>query len=157
MITAYFAASVRGPLGDEATLGDRQINITAAIEKAHVLEKTFPELDIYVPHKDEKLWEVGYETGNITAQDIIDHCLAIVRRSDLFIMASNPDESDGVKQEYAEAVKYGKAVVPVYSSPVSEWPELIKAGMFLANLNIEIAIQKQGCEHGESKTDFGVS
>ena len=117
MLTAYFMAAVRGPMGDEAPTDTVLANVVRAVAVAERIQSWFPRsLRIRVPHMDllpDNLGpaEILREEGLISHDDIIRADCIIATRQD-FGISLNP-QSPGMRLEAMAILAAGKSVFPI--------------------------------------------
>jgi len=117
-ITAYFAYPVRGAAGDNVDISDKKENEVAAIALCNRLRRVTGWAKIYCPHEivNEGVLQDAWRRGELTSQQIIDHCIEIVECCGVFVLGSPYDRqlSEGVWQECNAARRAGIMVFPYY-------------------------------------------
>jgi len=136
MLTAYFMAAVRGPLGNDAPKELVDENVKRAVAIAERIQRKFPHsLRIRVPHLDllpENLGpaEILREEGLITHDDIIRADCIIAARQDFGISLS--PLSPGMGLETRAMYHAGKPVFPIDDADEETLAEMAN---FMAGLN----------------------
>ncbi len=104
----YFAYPVRGKMGHAASRQQMDDNCEMAMEICTILQDLLgDEVVIYCPHANEHLFKTAYDAGQITSDDILDHCLEIVGLCDGIVMGCDPAASQGMMLELQEARRLG--------------------------------------------------
>ena len=139
-ITAYFAYPVRGAAGDNVDLGVKQENESAAIVLCNRLRRLTDWAKIYCPHEvvNEGVLQEAWRRGELTSQQIIDHCVEILECCQVFVLGSPYDRqvSEGVWQECNAARQAGIPVFPLYKY------------VHASDLLLDEAVQQFEIEHG---------
>jgi len=95
----YFAAAVRGRLGDRASLADMDLNITTALQVAGWLRGKFPQVTWIVPHEHEIIIREAYLDG-IPGDRIVSWWLKVSSECDGLVAYAPEDHlSSGVLAE----------------------------------------------------------
>ncbi|GAG77320.1 unnamed protein product [marine sediment metagenome] len=113
-VTAYFTAPIRGPKGDRTTQDEINRNLETGKAFAAKIRKMFGSLiKIYCPHDQDDLIQVLWERKQVTAFQVIDGDLVILRPKD-FVLVYWPYKENlcgGCKIEFDEAIRLHKPVV----------------------------------------------
>ena len=72
-----------------------------------------PHWYIYCPHEWEDVVAAGWKAG-VSSEQITEHCCAIVRCCDLFIVGGDPKYSSGTQREMAVAEGAGIVIWQVW-------------------------------------------
>ncbi len=111
MITGYFMAPVRGEDGDNVTQKKKWENIEKALAVAEWLEKHFPNVDWYIPHRNESFIEMLMDTYGVTSNMII-HTFSLLAAQKDFGVAYDADcFSEGMAQEYSAMARARKPLM----------------------------------------------
>ncbi|MCP4569181.1 MAG: hypothetical protein GY841_16525 [FCB group bacterium] len=124
--TAYFAAPVRGPNGDQASADEIQENIVQGIRQCKVIRNILPDWWIYCPHEHEDLYQAAWRHGNIVSDDVLSQCFDILSLTDYLFVAGDPEKSAGVRAEMRHAVKSGIPMMPLWRIPEKNWAPILE-------------------------------
>ena len=124
--TAYFAASVRGPRGDHATIDEMAENTLAGIGMCAEIEKILDDWHVYCPHRHEDLYNKPWRHRDITSEQILDQCVEILGLASYIIIATDPADSQGVQVEMEYADKHNIQMIPLWMVERTKWGEFLE-------------------------------
>ena len=115
MITAYFMAAVRGPLGEDVTDEEKAANVQRGVEVGAWLRLKFPSVNWYIPHDHEevihKLWRDG-----VSGPTIVKATTEIALERDIGIAYTGTygQLTEGMAREWGAMAAAGKPVIEFY-------------------------------------------
>ena len=122
-IKTYYSASIRGEYGEEASDYDIFLNCQRAVERGMIIRNYF---DVFVPHEHDPSMREAWRQGLLPIETILALDCAIVERSSILWVDSDPEESEGVQREIECADNEGIEIVLIYDLSNSELDTLCK-------------------------------
>jgi len=123
------AHGIRAQYGKHATRKQMQANIDLAIGWAAYLREQLPDSVIYCPGDFEDLFQQAYLEGLITSEQILEQSKAIVRLCDVVLILTDPEYSEGVRQEIIEADRCNLIIIPLFTVAQDYWANAIDIGL----------------------------
>lgn len=100
-IPTYYAAPVRGELGDAVNDEDKLRNVIRARDEAAKFRVLFQELDIFCPHDHEDIIHVLWRAGKLATKDILWGCCQIIAPKRLVILRKPITEGMQIEWDFA--------------------------------------------------------
>jgi len=112
MTSAYFMAAVRGPDGETVSDEEKAANVARGIEVGAWLEKKFPTVDLYIPHRHEEVIHELWRDG-VPGPQIVRATTRIALRRDVGIayIGTYGFRTTGMEDEWEAMKSAGKPVV----------------------------------------------
>ena len=99
-ITAYFMAPVRGRAGEDVDAETKAANVAKGVEVGRTIRGWFDELDLYIPHENEEVIDILWQSG-IAGEEIVAAYSVLAARRKLGIVYTGNGISVGMATEIA--------------------------------------------------------
>ena len=109
-ITAYFAAPVRGRLGDAVDSKVKWDNVQKAIRIGWTIRQAFPSLELFIPHEHEIVIDQLWRNG-LPSHDIITATAQIAVTKDFAIVYDGDGITEGMTREIDTLTGAGKKII----------------------------------------------
>jgi hypothetical protein len=112
MIRGYFSHEIRGVAGDKASEELQVQNLDLSCQKAQVIRRRFPDVNLFVPHEIE-VFNNLYFDGKMSGDDIVDieKVLILSHLFDFVVVVGECHQGTGVDAEAKAAHLAGIPVI----------------------------------------------